>query len=159
MVSQVALVECNGDVQESFNQALNLIGGIGDLNHAERSVVVKVGVFNHKASRMNSPIVNVVSAIINGFNQASQIYIAESDNYKGTAFERLQMYRELFTERVVPFNLSNDTSTREVEIANEKMKFSSAFFKPNVIVSTHALRRYEKGARARKAPSSRISWA
>ncbi|UCC33364.1 MAG: DUF362 domain-containing protein [Candidatus Bathyarchaeota archaeon] len=145
MVSRVALVKCDGNVQESFNQALNLIGGIGDLNRAERSVVLKVGVFNHKASRMNSPTVNVVSAIVDGFNAASQIYIAESDNYKGTALERLQIYKELFTERVVPFNLSTDTTTREVKIAGEKMRFSGVLFEPNVIVSTHALRRYEKG--------------
>jgi len=143
LASQVALVESNGDVQESFNQALKLIGKIDDLNTAERSVVVKVGVFDHKAR--NHASVNVVNAIVNGFNKAPQIYLAESDNYKGTGTERLQIWKELFNERVVPFNLSDDTNTREVEIADEKMRFSHILFKPNVLVSTHALRRYDKG--------------
>lgn len=145
MVSKVAIVECNGDAQESLNQALQLIGRIDDLNTAKRSVVVKVGVFNHKGSRINCPTVNVVSAIVDAFNEAPQIYIAESDNYKGTGLERLQIYTELFTERVVPFNLSDDSDIKEVEIADEKMRLSHILFKPNVIISTHALRRYEKG--------------
>ncbi len=143
MASQVALVESNGDVQESFNQALKLIGKIDDLNTAEWSVVVKVGVFDHKAT--NHPSVSVVNAIVNSFNKAPQIYLAESDNYKGTGTERLQIWKELFTERVNPFNLSDDIDTREVEIADEKMRLSHILFKPNVLVSTHALRRYDKG--------------
>jgi len=69
------VVELNGDVQESFNQALRLIG-IDDLNTAERSVVVKVGVFNHKGPRVNHPTVGVVGAIVNSFNKAPQIYLA-----------------------------------------------------------------------------------
>jgi uncharacterized protein (DUF362 family) len=142
-LAKVAIVELDGDVQESFNQALKLVGKIDDLNTAERSVVVKVGVFNHKAA--NHPSVNVVNAIVNSFNKAPQIYLAESDNYKGTGMERLQIWKELFTERVVPFNLSDDLDTREVEIADEKMRFSHILFKPNILVSTHALRRYDKG--------------
>ena len=145
LVSQVAVVELDGDVQESFDQALQLVGKIDDLNTTERSVVVKVGVFNHKGPRVNYPTVNVVNAIVNSFKRAPQIYVAESDNYKGTGSERLQVWKEIFTERVVPFNLSDDKDIREVEIAGEKMKFSHILFKPNVFVSTHALRRYDKG--------------
>jgi uncharacterized protein (DUF362 family) len=37
------------------------------------------------------------------------------------------------------------SNTKEVEIAGEKMGFSHILFKPNVLVSTHALRRYDKG--------------
>lgn len=144
-MSQVAVVELNGDVQESFNQALKLIGKIDGLNSTERPVVVKVGVFNHKGPRINCPTVSVVNAIVNSFNKAPQIYIAESDNYKGIGLERLQIWKELFTDRVVPFNLSDDVDTKEVEIAGEKMRFSHVLFKPNVFVSTHALRRYDKG--------------
>lgn len=145
LASQVAVVELNGDVQESFNQALRLIEKIDDLNTIERSVVVKVGVFNHKGPRVNHPTVGVVGAIVNSFNKAPQIYLAESDNYKGTGSERLRIWKELFTERVVPFNLSEDKDTREVEVANEKIGFSHILFKPNVLVSTHALRKYDKG--------------
>jgi len=143
MMSKVALVKVDSDVQKSLKQALKLIGGIDDLNVTERSVVVKVGVFDPKTA--NHPTVDVVSAIVDSFSKAPRIYLAESDNYRGTGLERLQIWKELFTERVVPFSLSNDSDTREVEVASEKMKFSHLLFKPNLLVSTHALRKYDKG--------------
>lgn len=145
MASKVALVEVNGDTQTALNKALTLIGEMNDLNTAKKPVVVKVGVFNHKGPRVNYPTVSVVGAIVNSFTKAPQIYLAESDNYKGTGSERLQVWKELFNERVVPFNLSDDTDTKEVDIAGEKMGLSHILFKPNVLVSTHALRRYDKG--------------
>jgi len=141
MVSKVAIVELNG-VQESFKRALKLIGKIDDLNTKERSVVIKLGVFDHKKS--NHPTVGVVDAIINSFNSAPQV-LAESDNYKGKGSERLQIWEELFTKRVVPFNLSEDMETREVKISDEKIGLSHILFKPNVFVSTHTLRRSERG--------------
>lgn len=143
MVSKVAIVEFDENVQESFDQALKLIGGINDLNTPERSVVIKPGIFDHRKKK--NPTVNVVDAIINSFNRAPQIFIAESDNYRGMASERLQIYKEVFTRRAVPFNLSEDTNTKEVKIADEKMRFSHILFKPNVFVSTHVLRKYDKG--------------
>lgn len=142
MVSKVAIVELDGDAQQSFLQALKLIGDF-DLNQEERSVAVKVGVFSHKGKMF--PTVPVVQAIATSFDKAPRIFIAESDNYRGTGMERLQIYKKLFDERVVPFNLSEDTNTRNVKIADEDMGFSHILFKPNVLVSTHALRRYEKG--------------
>ncbi len=144
MVSKVAIVEFNGDAQSSLKQALKLIGNIDDLNTKKRPVVIKVGVFNHKAKTHST--VNVVDAIINNFNQTPQIFLAESDNYKGTGTERLQIWKKLFTERVVPFNLSDDTNTRKVKITDEEIGFSHILFKPNVFVSTHVLRTYEKGS-------------
>ncbi len=143
MTSKVAIVEVDGNVQEPFSRALKLIGNLDDLNTTKKSVVVKVGVFNHKAT--NYPTVPVVSAIVNSFNKVPQIYLAESDNYRGSGLERLQVWKELFTNRIVPFNISDDKDTREVEIAGEKMGFSHILFKPNVLVSTHALRKYDKG--------------
>jgi len=144
VVSKVAVVEFNGDAQESFKRALDLIGSINELNTAERPVVIKVGVFDHKAKTHST--VSVVDAIINSFNRAPQIFLAESDNYKGTGSERLQIWKKLFTKRVVPFNLSEDTNTRTVEIADEETGFSHILFKPNIFVSTHVLRGYEKGS-------------
>jgi uncharacterized protein (DUF362 family) len=144
MVSKVAIVEFNGDVQRSLKQALKLIGNIDDLNTKERSVVIKVGVFNHKAKTHST--VKVVDAIVNSFNRAPQIFLAESDNYKGTGTERLQIWNKLFTERVVPFNLSDDTKTTTVKIADEEIGFSHILSKPNVFISTHVLRGYEKGS-------------
>ena len=142
-MSTVAIVKFNGDVQGSINRAFKLIGEINDLNTAERSVVVKPGIFDHK--KKSHPTVSVVKAIVDSFDMAPQIFIAESDNYKGTGSERLQIYKELFTKRVVPFNLSDDTNACEVKIADEKIGFSHILFKPNVFISTHVLRRYEKG--------------
>lgn len=144
MVSRVAIVEFNGDVQRSLKQALKLIGNIDDLNTKERPVVIKVGVFNHKAETHST--VNVVDAIVNSFNHAPQIFLAESDNYKGTGTERLQIWKKLFTERVVPFNLSEDPNTRKVKITDEEIGFSHILFKPNVFVSTHVLRGYKVGS-------------
>lgn len=144
MASKVAIVEFNGDVQESFKHALDLIGNINDLNTTESPVVIKVGVFNHKTKTHST--VSVVNAIVNSFNRAPKIFLAESDNYKGTGTERLQIWKKLFTERVVPFNLSEDTETRKVKIADEEIGFSHILFKPNVFVSTHVLRGYEKGS-------------
>jgi uncharacterized protein (DUF362 family) len=144
MPSKVAIVEFNEDVKGSFEQALKLIGNIDDLNTTERSVVIKVGVFDHKAETHST--VGVVNAIINGFNKAPKIFLAESDNYRGKGLERLQIWKELFTERVVPFNLSDDTNTRKVKIADEEINFSHILFKPNVLVSTHVLRGFEKGS-------------
>jgi uncharacterized protein (DUF362 family) len=143
MRPKVAIVKVDGSVGETFKKALKLIGGIEDLNTRKRPVVVKVGVFDPKIG--NYPTVDVVSAVVDGFSKASRIFIAESDNYNGTGTERLQIWKTLFTKRVVPFNLSEDTDTREVDIAGEKMRFSRILFKPNVLVSVHALRKYDKG--------------
>lgn len=143
MKSKVAIVKLNEDVQRSLRRALKLIGEIDDLNTTGRSVVIKPGIFDHREKK--HPTASVVNAIINSFNMAPQIFIAESDNYRGVALERLQIYKEVFTKRVVPFDLSDDTSSKEVKIADEKMSFSHILFKPNAFVSTHVLRKYDKG--------------
>jgi len=119
------------------------VNGINDLNTPEREAVVKVGVFSHKAGNHTS--VPVIDAIINSFSKAPKIYLAESDNYQGTGLERLQIWRELFSERVVPFNLSNKAN-RIVRLAEQDMKLSHILFKPNVLVDTHILRTFESGS-------------
>ncbi|MFQ5759130.1 MAG: DUF362 domain-containing protein [Candidatus Bathyarchaeia archaeon] len=143
MASRVAVVKLSRDVQESLQRALKLIGDLNDLNKSDRPLVLKVGVFSHKG--VMYPTVTVVDAIIKSFDNSPKIFLAESDNYRGTGLERLQIYRKLFDERVRPFNLSQDTNTRKVQIADEKMELSHVLFKPNVFISTHALRRYDKG--------------
>jgi uncharacterized protein (DUF362 family) len=143
-MSKVAIVELNNDTHTAFNHAIELIGNIDDLNTPKRPVTIKVGVFNHKIQHYAT--VDVVDAIINGFNRAPQIFVTESDNYKGTGTERLQIWKSLFTKRVAPFNLSEDTDTRDVNIADEKIPFSHILFKPNVFVSVHTLRKFDKGS-------------
>jgi uncharacterized protein (DUF362 family) len=144
LTSKVALVEFDGDPAGALVQGLELIGGIADLNTAERSVVVKVGVFSHKAG--NHASVSVVNAITDCFNKAPRVFLAESDNYRGTGDQRLQIWRELFTERITPFNLSADTDTRPVKLADEEMDLSHILFKPNILVDTHILRSFANGS-------------
>jgi uncharacterized protein (DUF362 family) len=142
--SKVALVEFENDIEEALNRALNLIGKIDDLNTKEKTVVIKVGVFDPKAETHST--VDVVNAIIKGFDKAPKIFLAESDNYKGKGLERLQIWKTLFNKRVQPFNLSEDKNTKKVKIADEEIEFSHILFKPNVFVSTHVLRTFEKGS-------------
>jgi uncharacterized protein (DUF362 family) len=144
MAAKVAIVELNTDSCQSFKQALSLIGTADDLNAVDKPVVIKVGVFDPKAGHHTS--VSVVEAIINCFGKAPQIFLAESDNYRGTGSERLQIWKSLFTKRVKPFNLSQDANIKRVKIADETIGLSHILFKPNVFVSTHILRVYEKGS-------------
>lgn len=144
-MSKVALIEVDDDAQAAVSQALDLVGRFDEARIRETPVVVKVGVFNHKGPRTNYPTVEVVGGITSAFNEAEKIYLVESDNYKGSGSERLQVWKGLFSQQVVPFNLSEDADTRQVEIAGEKMELSNLLFRPRIFVSTHALRRYEKG--------------
>lgn len=52
---------------------------------------------------------------------------------------------ELFSPTIVPFNLSDDADTRQVEIAGEPMALSHLLVCPNVFVSIHALRHSTRG--------------
>ena len=112
MVSKVAVVKFEESLQASLDQAFKLIGDIGDLNTPERSVVIKPGIFDHRKN--THPTANLVKAIISSFNKAPRIFIAESDNYRGLALERLQIYKEAFNKQALPFNLSEDTNVTRV---------------------------------------------
>lgn len=114
------------------------------MNTSKRTVVVKVGVFSHKADNHTS--ISFVDAIINSFNKAPKVFLAESDNYQGTGLERLQIWKELFSERVVPVNLSDLKNARDADLAGQKMKLSTILFKPNVLINTHILRTFERGS-------------
>lgn len=145
LTSRVAIVKFEDNAEaESLREALSLIGGIDDLDTPKRAVVVKVGVFSHKADNHTS--ISFVDAIISSFNRAPRIFLAESDNYQGTGLERLQVWNELFSERVVPVNLSDLEDARDVTLAGQEMKLSNVLFKPNVLVNTHILRTFERGS-------------
>jgi len=144
LTSKVAIIKFDGIEAESLKQALHLIGGTDNLNTAERSVVVKVGVFSHKAENHTS--VNVVDAIVNSFDKAPEIFLVESDNYQGGGLERLQVWKQLFTNRVMPFSLSDDANVMDVRLAGQEMKLSHILFKPNIFLDTHILRSFERGS-------------
>jgi uncharacterized protein (DUF362 family) len=145
LTSKVAVIEFDGiRVGESLKQAIDLIGGITDLSTAKNHVIIKVGVFSHKAENHTS--VNVVDAIINLFDNAPKIYLAESDNYQGTGSERLQLWRELFTERVTPLNLSEDHEPKIMKLTEHEVSLPSVLLKPKILVDTHVLRSFESGS-------------
>jgi uncharacterized protein (DUF362 family) len=142
--SKVAIMRFADKDSLSIGHALEMIGDINDLNTSKRPVVIKVGVFTTKRAHHSS--VDVVRAIINVFNKAPEILLTESDNYQGPGSERLQVWKELFTDNVVPFNLSEDTQTRQFRIDDENLQLSHILFKPNVFVSTHVLRTFDRGS-------------
>ncbi len=141
---KVALMELGKDVTASFQQALILLGGIPDLNTPKREVLYKLGVFEPKQQAYTT--LPVAQAIVDSFPKAPKIWLIESDNYRGTATERLQIWKDMFTDRVVPFNLSEDTETKTVEIAGEAMELSHLLFENRVLISSHTLRRYSRGS-------------
>ena len=143
MPAKVALVELGANPAVALAQALRLIGGIADLNTPERNVIVKVGIFDPASGqRTTNP---VVRALAECFPRAPHVYVAESDNYRGPALKRLQVYADVFSRRVVPLSLSKDAAARSVQIAGEKLTLSSLLFKPTVLVSTHVFRRFDWG--------------
>lgn len=143
MPAKVALVELGANPAAALAQGLRLIGGIADLNTPARSVVVKVGIFDPPSGqRTTNP---VVRAIADSFARAPRVYVAESDNYRGPALKRLQVYADTFSQRVVPLSLSEDAAAHSVRIAGEAVTLSSQLFKPTVLVSTHVFRRFDWG--------------
>lgn len=144
MTSKVAILRIDENETESLKETIRLIGGIDDLNTSERAVVIKVGVFSHKADNHTS--VPLVKAIIKNVHKASKIFLAESDNYQGTGLERLQIWRELFTKRVLPVNLSDEEDSMDLTLGGHEMKLANVLFKPNAFVSTHILRTFERGS-------------
>ena len=140
----VAIVDMADGAEHAFEEAIELIGGLKELNTPKKSLVIKVGIFNHKSLAHSS--VEVVGAITNAFDKSKDIRLVESDNYKGTGSERLKIWKDLYDKRVKAFNLSEDKDTLPVNVAGEKIPLSHVLFKPNVLVSTHILRGFDKGS-------------
>jgi uncharacterized protein (DUF362 family) len=140
----VAIVDLTDGADHALAEAIDLIGGIRDLNTPKRPVAVKVGIFNHKSQAHTT--VEVAGAITRVFNKSRKILLVESDNYKGTGTERLEIWESLCDRRVAAFNLSEDKDTRIVEVAGEEVPLSHVLFKPSVLVSTHILRGFDKGS-------------
>jgi uncharacterized protein (DUF362 family) len=145
LTSKVAIVEFNvNNVKESLRRAIDLIGGIEPLNTAKKPVIIKVGVFSHKAK--NHASVSVADSIISLFDKAPKIHLAESDNYRGAGSERLQLWKELFTKRVTPLNFSEDPEPKSMKLAEKEVNLPSVLLKPKVLVDTHILRSFESGS-------------
>jgi uncharacterized protein (DUF362 family) len=127
---------------DSFTHALDIIGGVDNLNMPEKKVVIKVGIYNPKTGICST--VKTLNAIIAAFEQASEILIAESDSGAGPGSKRLEVWNDCYTETAKPFNLSRDEQSQLVEVAGEEVPFAQTLLDPNTFISTHVLRRYEK---------------
>jgi uncharacterized protein (DUF362 family) len=144
MTSKVAIVNTRSGVSKAFLHALHLVGGIDDINTDRRKVTIKVGIYD--PVNLNYPTVPVLMAVINSFKYAEKIMVAESDNHKGKALDRLQYWGEVFSDKVIPFSLSDDPNTHSAFVCGEKINFSHVLFKPNVLVSLHILRKGAAGS-------------
>jgi len=115
---------------------------MNDLNSPEKRVIVKVGIYNPETGICTTS--KTLQSIINAFDRSSEILITESDSGAGPGLERLQIWKECFNDRVVPYNLSDDKDTKDVEVAGETVPFPLIFSEPNTFISTHVPRRYEE---------------
>lgn len=136
--SKVALVKITEGHDEAFQRALNLIGCDELTVERKKDVVIKIGIYDPK--NLNYPTIEVTRAAVEAFSSAPHVYLAESDNIVDAALERLQIWKEVYTDRVLPFNLSKDSETIRVKIAGEKLDLSHKLFTPNILVSLHAYR-------------------
>ncbi len=137
MTPTVAVVD-----KGSFTKAVDLIGGLDDLNTSQRKVVVKVGIYNVETGICTA--VDALSSMISPFENAAEVLVAESDSNAGPGLERLKIWENCYDDRVTPFNLSDDEDTTEVEIAGEMVPFSHVLLEENTFISTHVPRRYEE---------------
>ncbi len=144
MSAKVAVVRINGDYSEAFRQAVRLIGGLEGLNTPEREVTIKIGLFDPRMQHHTT--IPALRAILEAFDRAPRISLVESDNYCGKALDRLECFRELFSERVQPCSLSDDPQARRQTIIGEEMYLSHKLLKPHVLISTHILRTFNKGS-------------
>lgn len=144
MIPRVAIVKTDQGVPEAYQEALTLIGGIDDLNKENKDVTIKIGIYDRR--NLNYPTIQVVNAVANAFTLSKRIRIAESNNHHGIAIDRLHMWNDVFTNRVRPFNLSEDSKTCEASVCGEPVPFSHILFKPNVLVSLHVLRQGKAGS-------------
>jgi uncharacterized protein (DUF362 family) len=144
MVSKVALLDFEENGAVPLRTALKLIGGIDAINAPERTVVLKVGVFDCEG--LNHASVDVVRGIVEGFDKVSKVFVAESDNYRGSGLERLQIWKDVYSSRVQPLDLSREKDTLELNSSGFQVQLPRVIMKPNVLVDTHVLRAYKNGS-------------
>jgi uncharacterized protein (DUF362 family) len=143
--TKVAIVRTDAGVEKALKEAISLIGGVDDLNSKKKDVTIKIGFYSLHA--WNHPTFEATKAVVDMFDDARHVYLAESDNRprgaiteSGPALERLQYLKELYDERVSPFNLSDDRDAREANILGEKVGLSHILYEPYVRVNFHAFR-------------------
>jgi uncharacterized protein (DUF362 family) len=126
---------------DSLTDAFDYIEGMSNLNSPEKRVIVKVGIYNPETGICTT--VKTLKSIVDSFDKSLEIRVTESDSGAGPGLKRLEIWNDCYNERVVPFNLSDDKDTKDVEIAGESVPFPKIFSQPNTFISTHVPRRYE----------------
>jgi len=126
---------------DSFSNVIHQIESMKNLNTSEKRVIIKVGIYNPETGICTT--VKTLQSIIDAFEKASEIRVTESDSGAGPGLKRLEIWKDCFNDRVIPFNLSDDKDTKDVEIAGESVPFPLIFSEPNTFISTHVPRRYE----------------
>jgi len=144
----VAAVDLRKNSKDAVKYACNLLGGIDDIDVSDREVVIKVGAFYPKSGWYST--IETVDSIIKAFSHAPKKYLVETDNYQGTGTDRLKVWESLFSDTVVPVNLSDEKVTIPVKVPNPirevVIDLAELILKPRVFVNTHVMRSYERGS-------------
>jgi uncharacterized protein (DUF362 family) len=144
----VAAINLKEYRHDAVRSACDLIGGIDDIDVPNREVAIKVGVFYPESGWYST--VETVDGIIRAFKRAPKKYLVETDNYQGTGTERLKVWKALFSDTVIPVNLSNETETVPISVPNPikqvTIDLARLVLKPRVFVNTHVMRSYERGS-------------
>jgi len=141
MNSKVVLLEVEKNLEESYLKALELLEMDEKIQDYNNDVLIKVGIYDHKTSVHTT--VDLTNSLIKQFKKARNVYLIESDNYKGGALERLQIWKQLFNDKVQPYDLSDITQSKIVSIARQEMRLPDILFKKSFFVSTHVLRHFQ----------------
>ena len=148
MTTTIAAVNLRENKQNAVKYACDLLGGIDDIDVSNRDVVIKVGVFYPEIGWYST--VETVDDIIRTFTRAPMKYIVETDNYQGTGTDRLKVWESLFSDTVVPVNLSDEKETIPVKVPNSirdvAIDLAELVLKPRVFVNTHVMRAYQRGS-------------
>ncbi|MDH4213001.1 MAG: DUF362 domain-containing protein [Candidatus Thorarchaeota archaeon] len=148
MNAVVAAVNLRESKRNAVKYACNLLGGIDDIDVSDRDVVIKVGVFYPESGWYST--IETVDGIIKAFSRAPHKYLAETDNYQGTGTDRLKVWESLFSDTVIPVNLSDEEETIPVKVSNPirdvVIDLAKIILKPRVFVNTHVMRSYQRGS-------------
>ncbi|MFW9957767.1 MAG: DUF362 domain-containing protein [Candidatus Odinarchaeota archaeon] len=148
MNAVVAAVNLRENKRNAVKYACNLLGGIDDIDVSDRDVVIKVGVFYPESGWYST--IETVDGIIKAFSRAPHKYLAETDNYQGTGTDRLKVWESLFSDTVIPVNLSDEEETIPVKVSNPirdiVIDLAKIVLKPQVFVNTHVMRSYQRGS-------------
>jgi len=144
----VAAIDLKKNRTDAVREACDLIGGIDDIDVPNREVAIKVGVFYPESGWYST--IETVDGIIRAFKYAPKKYLVETDNYQGTGTERLKVWEKLFSDTVIPVNLSDESEITPIKVPNPIRKvtidLANLVLKPRVFVDTHVMRTFSRGS-------------